>query len=1418
MTAKSTNRANQAEAQATPQTVQGVLQRKCACGQHTLGKSCSACSKDDESVLKRSVNKHAAGSSHVPQIVHDVLLSPGTPLDARARAFMEPRFGRDFSDVRIHTDSRAAESAGAVGALAYTLGKDIVFGSGNYSPHTREGKSLLAHELTHVAQNRSLQRKHSAGISIGPENDHYEAEADRNAHAVARGDSAPMRVGASSSEPGRLSRATMKVGSTNVLIDYSNIIHVKVADYESEIETRFTNWTTSPATAIHTELTALSSAAKEWVLFALDLLVDNPITGLNKVSAVKRLIAYAPSAQYRAVGNPDNNFENEALSVSGWFEKALSSGLTKPTGVKASFVQQRLSTGSGGGSTCPSPRTNALDVAKLKSDMPVQLEAYLNTVQVISNTKNQPMAPLQKLGDAVQERARSYYSPYADHSRGKGNTFVQQWQYSAHMVSSQSAAGTPTTELRVAYLDSRARIVGDKGLFTTVNFDSSCDADNNELEAIVTAMETKSNIQALIDPILRQKSYTNQNVTPKQVIINPQVSATTDDCEARWKTVRTICHELMHVMVHDDFRRAEKGRMIMREGWPEVLGHYLYEDISGDAAMKPKMEDGLANKPCASIPGSTIGYGDAGKKAEEIRIAIKNPNFRAAFFLGQLELAPGIQPKLSTGTSNDPLEHEADRIADRAVSPSGEASAAPHIQNYRSPVTTDLEAPATVNHVLGGSGRPLEPAVRHDMETRLGRDFSRVRVHSDATAAQSARTINAEAYTAGHNIVFGPGKFAPSTDTGRRLLAHELVHVVQQSDSHLVQRKSNSAESDVHSVLRTPGEPLDARTRKFMEPRLGQDFSRVRVHTDERAAQSARAVDALAYTFQNHLVLDDQSLPDQSYARQRVLAHELSHVVQQSRHGEPQGVGISSDVAAETHADNAAQQVMRGHRVNVGDSASNGLMRIPRSAFRSLSPKALSDAEIETEIREIEEYVGSSPLSPETVDHLNLSRNALVDEQQRRKGLPAKAEKSGTTGLAVPTTPAAPATPQPPFYGMKAADNAFHGIQLEYTVDSLPSGGQVEHKFKRGPYLIALNQKTADDGSKRISYYIAYRRKEAVLIGEGGWNEYVIGPDSIEQFLSNMKLYEGVAAGPYAGGPPSAYQAESGKAVQKMMEGDVGGSVRSLGRAWLEAFKDPSWWASVAVSTAGALPGRVPVKAPAPGVKPPTPGLRPIPGGRPGPIPMRVGPGGRPVVASGPKPVPAQAPVAQAGPVVRGGAAPKLAPAPVPEPVPAPAPPVPKAVPDIPKPSAPAPRGSLGPAVGAAGAAGASTAKSPKTSPAPQPKPDETQRRNCMQQNPGAHACDEPLRTGPDMMEETLVDFLLSQTNKDFAPDDLGGCYKFGNPIPAGTIDDCSGAPAIRYHCSVKGDPRTISIFGCLCCDLQGNTHYQWSWPHWSAK
>lgn len=70
----------------------------------------------------------------------------GQPLDATTRAFMEPRFGHDFSQVRVHTDAQAAESARTVHALAYTVGHSLVFDTGQYSPTTASGRRLLAHE------------------------------------------------------------------------------------------------------------------------------------------------------------------------------------------------------------------------------------------------------------------------------------------------------------------------------------------------------------------------------------------------------------------------------------------------------------------------------------------------------------------------------------------------------------------------------------------------------------------------------------------------------------------------------------------------------------------------------------------------------------------------------------------------------------------------------------------------------------------------------------------------------------------------------------------------------------------------------------------------------------------------------------------------------------------------------------------------------------------------------------------------------------------------------------------------------------------------------------------------------------------------------------------------------------------------
>ena len=184
-----------------------VLRRKCACGAHTIaGGECGSCRTKHAGRLQRSAFGRA-DAIEAPSIVHDVLRSPGCPLDAVTRSFMEPRFGHDFSRVRatspqrstggleigqpgdrfeqeadqfsqklmrepktdarggaeparlhdfsgirIHTDAKAAESAHAVNALAYTVGNHLVFGAGQYAPETDAGKQLLAHELTHAIQ------------------------------------------------------------------------------------------------------------------------------------------------------------------------------------------------------------------------------------------------------------------------------------------------------------------------------------------------------------------------------------------------------------------------------------------------------------------------------------------------------------------------------------------------------------------------------------------------------------------------------------------------------------------------------------------------------------------------------------------------------------------------------------------------------------------------------------------------------------------------------------------------------------------------------------------------------------------------------------------------------------------------------------------------------------------------------------------------------------------------------------------------------------------------------------------------------------------------------------------------------------------------------------------------------------------
>ncbi|MFB9926960.1 DUF4157 domain-containing protein [Amycolatopsis halotolerans] len=119
--------------------------------------------------------------------VSEVLDSPGTPLDTEARSLLEPRFGRDFSRVRVHTGAKAAESATALAARAYTVGQDIVFGAGRYAPNTTAGMRLLAHELTHTLQQPvAAPGVARSGLRLGDTADPAEHEAELVADQVLR--------------------------------------------------------------------------------------------------------------------------------------------------------------------------------------------------------------------------------------------------------------------------------------------------------------------------------------------------------------------------------------------------------------------------------------------------------------------------------------------------------------------------------------------------------------------------------------------------------------------------------------------------------------------------------------------------------------------------------------------------------------------------------------------------------------------------------------------------------------------------------------------------------------------------------------------------------------------------------------------------------------------------------------------------------------------------------------------------------------------------------------------------------------------------------------------------------------------------------------------------------------------------------
>ena len=214
----------------------------------------------------------------------------------------------------------------------------------------------------------------------------------------------------------------------------------------------------------------------------------------------------------------------------------------------------------------------------------------------------------------------------------------------------------------------------------------------------------------------------------------------------------------------------------------KVYGNQAVLRMKGRSPTAIPLQGGVLQRKCAcgSSAGSSGSCAECQSKQEGIlqtKLQISEPGDRYEQEADRIADQVMKMPEPTIQRQIEPEEEEEEMVQRKAISP----SISPLIQRRGAPNQAETsEVPPIVNEVLHSSGQPLESEIRAFMEPRFGHDFSSVRIHHDEQAAESARAIHAHAYTVGRDVVFGPGQYKPQTESGRRLLGHELTHVLQQ--------------------------------------------------------------------------------------------------------------------------------------------------------------------------------------------------------------------------------------------------------------------------------------------------------------------------------------------------------------------------------------------------------------------------------------------------------------------------------------------------------------------------------------------------------------------------------------------------------------------------------------------------------------
>lgn len=761
------NAALQTKAQA-PQTTSmapapsGFVQRKCACGGTSgLSDECSDCDKKKFNVQRstRDTGVETSNIEGVPPIVHDVLRSPGRPLDQETRAYMEPRFnsdagsiqslravpqrssaeltigpvhdeyeheadsiagavvasrgrgnknqiptqsGYDFSRVRIHTDERAAQSAKAIGAHAYTLGEDIVFGSGQFAPATDIGRRLLAHELTHVVQQSQDVHRSTLQRSVGG----FLRNIFINVPVFG------FILHFSQEELNGYLKKLDEVGKIEDDDDSDNKA-VEIARSWNRGEGKFVLTARRKALLILEMLSGWVSDDDEESILGLLERADNPeleyIFGEGQVKHEKVL----------------NELKSTRTQLYRFYRRRYSSAY-------AELTTEELLTGGG-----PPAKP---DLEKLKDAEPGGYSV--------------------QRGDKLPETTSVVYSAVKSKETRRGTNLV-----------SLADADSWVNEVYGQFLPKdKVKKAGDTKGFSAKNVPvkEESGGPNDPFESFVINCV---NFEANRMTRKQRQDQDEMNKARQKCDAEERNVAGFFDAASNDITVRTDRESpstRLHEVIHAYAEASVNGKLTRYA--MEGLTEYLTRQVIARHKLA-KNEKRLA---------ISQSYGGPHDAIVELSFIVGDAALAKAHFQGDVEsLSQAVGKEvfeqwLVLMNDSNSWSDAVKLLRNRKTSPKAKVQKKANNEVELSPVLAD------VSEVLGSSGQLLDKETRSFMEPRFGHDFSKVRVHADQMAASSAQSVNALAYTVGDDIVFDSGKYSPATSSGRRLLAHELTHVLQQ--------------------------------------------------------------------------------------------------------------------------------------------------------------------------------------------------------------------------------------------------------------------------------------------------------------------------------------------------------------------------------------------------------------------------------------------------------------------------------------------------------------------------------------------------------------------------------------------------------------------------------------------------------------